>query len=57
VSIGDAAYRTRRLLLKEHAMNPLVVAVIFGLLVVVPMWRTVLSALILDKAPEKWGQW
>ncbi len=38
-------------------MNPLVVAVIFGLLVVVPMWRTVLSALILDKAPEKWGQW
>ncbi len=38
-------------------MSALVVVVTFGLLVIVPMWKAVISALLLDRDPEKWEKW
>jgi hypothetical protein len=38
-------------------MWTLLVMFVFGLLVIVPCWKAVISALLLDKDPEKWDKW
>ena len=38
-------------------MWPLCVTLVFGLLVIVPCWRAFMSALLLEKDPEKWDKW
>jgi hypothetical protein len=38
-------------------MWPLFVTLIFGLFVIVPCWKAVISSLLLEKDPDKWDKW
>jgi hypothetical protein len=38
-------------------MWPLLVTLVFGLLVIVPCWKAFISALLLEKDPDKWEKW
>ena len=38
-------------------MWSLFVAVMIGILIIIPCWKAFISALLLEKDPEKWEKW
>ena len=38
-------------------MSTFLLIIVFGVLVIVPCWKAVISGLLLERNPEKWEKW